>query len=162
MKVILKISKPGSKNWTVKGKDLEEVVKNLDGNKWWGKYDCPYTYKTSIKDGKVEAIQIDSKPVITMPKWAGLSKATKEEKKSWDVMIKALFKHENEHHTVFLKTIEAWKKKVEAGGNLDKKAMATAWKAFEKVSKKQQEDFDKKTDHGAKKGVVLDIPKKKK
>jgi len=162
MKVIRKIAKPGSASWTVKGKDIEEVFKNLNAHGWWGQYKSGESIKWSVKDGKVEAIQILTKPIITMPKWANLSKATKEEKKSWDVMSKALLKHEIEHHKLFLTALEEWAKKMETLKDLDKKGLEKAWKAFSKESQKRQEAFDKKTDHGAKKGVILNAPAKKK
>ncbi len=160
MKVICKIAKPGRTTWSVKGKNLEEVFKNLNAHRWWGQYKSGESIKWTLKDGKVDAVQVLVKPLISMPKWSGLSKATKEEKKSWDLMSKALLKHENEHHKVFLKVLEAWVKKLETLTALDKKALEKAWKAFGKEAQKQQDVFDKKTDHGAKKGVVLNIPAK--
>jgi predicted secreted Zn-dependent protease len=158
MKVTLKISKPSNKTWTVKGADIAALFKNLQAHDWWGRYRSNNSGKFAGKSSQIDTVTLTAKPVITMPKWATYSKASKGEKKSWDAMFKALRKHEDEHHTIFVKSAEDWKTRMECGDDLSKKDMDKAWKLYQKDSQKDQDDFDKRTGHGTKAGVVLNIP----
>ncbi|MFQ5622090.1 MAG: DUF922 domain-containing protein [Paracoccaceae bacterium] len=155
MKVNLKIPGPSNKTWTVKGANLEEVFKALKAHGWWGRYRSNESAKFTGKAKKFDTVNLSAKPVITMPKWANYGKAAKDEKKSWDDMWKALKKHEDQHHTIFQTAAKEWKASTEKGGDLEPKEMDKAWKAFLADSQKRQDDFDKRTGHGKKTGVVL-------
>jgi predicted secreted Zn-dependent protease len=158
VKVALKVPNPSKKSWTVKGKNLEEVFDNLNKNAFWGRYRSNHKYKSSGKGDKIDTVTLESGPVITMPAWGGYSKATKDEKKSWDTMFKALQKHENNHHDIFVKAAEDFKKEMERGGDLTEREVERAWSAFDSATQKLQDKYDSTTDHGKKEGVILDIP----
>lgn len=158
MKVTLTIPSPAKKSWTVKGGNLEEVFKNLNKNAFWGRYRSNPSYKSSGKGDKIDTIKLTAGPVITMPSWAGYGKASKDEKKSWDAMFKALQKHESNHHDIFVKAADDWKKEMEDGGDLSKKDADRAWKDFNASTQRLQDRYDSSTSNGAKEGVILDIP----
>ncbi|GAA6199184.1 DUF922 domain-containing protein [Aquicoccus sp. SU-CL01552] len=155
MKVTLKIPKPASNKWTVKGKTIEDLFKNLKKHKWWGRYRSHSECSYKKKDGVVSDFILKAKPEIIMPVWANYSKASKEEKKSWDDMWKALKKHEENHHVIFKKEAEAWKKAMEKAGDLDEAKVIKAWNKFGKEAQGKQDAYDKKSDHGIKEGVIL-------
>ena len=159
MKVTLKVPSPSSKPWTVKGADLKAVFDNLNKHGWWGRYRANESYKGKPdKSGNIVTVALSAKPVVHMLKWAGYGKAKPAEKKSWDAMWKALETHEKNHHKIFSDAAAAWKKALEAGGDLSKSDMAAAWKKFTTDTQKQQDDYDKRSKHGANEGVILVIP----
>lgn len=155
MKVTCKISKPSQKTWKVKGKTLDELVTTLDKHDWWGRYRSEISYSYKEKGGTVSVFSIKAKPVIHMPAWGEYSKASKDDKKAWDTMFKALLKHETNHHALFLEACAIWARDMDAEGEIDKKAALKAWKDFETNLQKTQDDYDSKTNHGAKEGVML-------
>lgn len=158
MKVTLTVPKPSNKTWTVKGKDLSAVFDNLNKNKFWGRYRSNHATSFSGKGDKIDSVKVSASPVVLMPSWAGYGKATKDEKKSWDTMWKALKKHEDNHHVIFSDAADEWKKDIEKGGELSKKDFDQAWKDFNTETQKKQDKYDDRTDHGAKEGVILNIP----
>ena len=155
MKVTLKIPKPAAKTWTVKGKTVDELSKNMKKHKWWGRYVSNPNYSYKDKGAIVTELVFKPKPVIYMPVWSEYSKASKADKKSWDDMYKALKKHEENHHTILLSESEAWKKTMDKLGDLDKKKMEVEWVKFNKATQAKQDGYDTKTDHGGKEGVTL-------
>ena len=80
MKVKLSIPKPANKDWKVKGKTIEEVFKNLQKHKWWGRYRAHPSYSYKPAKGKVTEFTLKAKPEIIMPSWTYYSKATKAQK----------------------------------------------------------------------------------
>lgn len=157
MKVTLSIPNPSQKTWTVKGKDLGEVFDNLNRHGFWGRYRANPSYKASGGGSKIDSVKLSAGPVITMPSWAGYGKATKDEKKSWDAMAKALQKHESNHHDIFVKAAQAWKKEMEDGGDLTSKEIDKAFKDFSAATQKLQDKYDTSSGNGKKEGVILDI-----
>lgn len=155
MKVIVKIPKPGNKTWTVKGKTLDEVFKNLQKHKWWGRYVSNPKYAYKDKDGIVTELTFKPQPVIFMPVWSGYAKATDADKKTWDTMWKALKTHEGKHHTLLLAEAESWKKAMDKLGDVNKKTMQTEWVKFNKATQAKQDAYDTSSYHGGKEGVTL-------
>jgi predicted secreted Zn-dependent protease len=158
MKVKLGISKPSRKNWTVKGKGIEEVFANLKKHGFWGRYRSVPSYKASDERVIYSTVKISARQVITMPSWSGYGKADKEAKKSWDTMYKALLKHEAQHGEIFEAAVQELKSQIEAGEDLDKKQIDEACDAFTTDVQKQQDKYDSSTKHGTSEGVILNIP----
>jgi len=160
MEIKLSISSPTSKSFTVKGDTIEEVFNSLNKNGYWGRYRSNESQSSKFGDDRktVVEIELSASPTITLPNWSGYGKATKEEKKSWDVMYKALDKHENNHHTIFEDAAKAWKKQMEKDGDVEKKVSDKAWAEFVKSVQKLQDGYDTKTKNGEKEGVVLEQP----
>ena len=156
MKVVINIKKPSDKSWKVKGTTIAELFKNLNKHKWWGRYRSNEDYKKKKgKDGYFEQATIIGAPVVTMPSWVNYSKASKEEKKSWDDMWKALKVHELNHHKIFEKEAEAWKKWMADFEEVDQKTLTAEWDSFKKDLQKAQDAYDKKSKHGKSEGVIL-------
>lgn len=161
MKITVKIPKPKESSFTVKGKTIPEVFEALEKHGFWGRYRSNETiaYETDKKDKALYiGGTVSGAPVVILPKWADYAKASKEEKKSWDDMMKALTKHEYNHHTKFEDAAADWKKEMEKGGDLDKKAMTAAWDSFVKDLQKTQDGYDSKTKNGQTEGVELIEP----
>lgn len=158
MKTILNIPKPANKSWVVKGKNIEELFKNLNKHKWWGRYRAYPSYSFKEKGGVVNEFTLKSKPEIIMPKWSNYTKASKAEKKSWDDMYKALMKHESNHHDIFQKEATAWQKAMDKVVDLNKKNALREWEKFDKATQNKQDAYDAKSDHGKKEGVILNLP----
>jgi len=157
MKVTLKYSKPASQKWTAKGKTMDDLLKNLNKHGWWGRYRAQPSYSYKEKNGTVSGFTLKAKPIVIMPAWSDYSKATKDQKKSWDTMWKALKKHEDNHHVIFDTAAKAWKKAMDKAGDVDAKEAKSKWDAFIKDTQGKQDAYDKKTGHGEKEGVILKI-----
>lgn len=155
MKVVLSFPKPKANTWTVKGKTIVDLFDNLNKHKWWGRYRSHPEHSLKEKDALVSEFKLTAKPEVIMPKWAEYAKASKDEKKSWDDMWAALNTHENNHHTIFSDECDAWVKAMDKLGDLDKKKAKAEWDKFVKATQAKQDGYDKKTDHGAKEGVIL-------
>lgn len=156
MKVSIKINSVKTNTYKVRAKTYDEardVLANRDAS---GCYEANPTYSYGYdKSGEVDAITIVSKPAITMPSWSEASKLKGEEKKNWTAMIKALHAHEHEHAAIFERDARAFKAEREKAGGFPKGDIGKVMEAFFADSQKNQDAFDKKTDHGAKKGVAL-------
>ncbi|RMF39363.1 MAG: DUF922 domain-containing protein [Alphaproteobacteria bacterium] len=158
MKVAETIPKPAMKTFTVKGKTIVEVFNALEKHKWWGRYRSNESARWTGSGKMMNRISVTAKPVIYLPVWANYKSVNKPSQKSWDKMLKALKKHEEHHHTIFTEEVAAWKKEMEADGDQSKSDVEAAWKAFKKNTQKAQDDYDKRTNHGEKEGVVLEQP----
>ncbi|MEM1431363.1 MAG: DUF922 domain-containing protein [Pseudomonadota bacterium] len=161
MKVTVKVPKPKDAKWKVKGKTIEELFKNLEKHKWWGRYRSHETEKASPDKGdktKVGSIAIGGAPVITMPNWVDYPKVSKPKQQSFDTMYKELLRHENEHHKIFTDACEAFKKTLEKGDPVETKKWPAMWNKFKSDTQKLQNQHDARTGHGKKDGVVLNVP----
>src|SRR5262245_57168979 len=101
IKADIKVNNPRVTKFKVGGKTLKEVLKNLNSRDEWGTYDATKDQKNSAKtdgDGNVTSVTITINPIIELPEWSAYSSATKEQKASWDKMIKTLEAHERKHH----------------------------------------------------------------
>jgi predicted secreted Zn-dependent protease len=161
MKITIKIPAPKEKSFTVKGSSIPEVFNALEKHGFWGRYRSNETiaYETDKKDKNLYiGGSVSGAPVVTLPKWANYGKASKPEKKSWDDMMKALTKHEYNHHTKFEDSAKDWKKEMEKGDDLSKKEMTASWDKFVKELQKTQDAYDARTKHGLTEGVELIEP----
>lgn len=161
MKITLKIPKPKESSFTVKGASIPDVFHALEKHGFWGRYRSNETiaYETDRKDRALYVGgTVSGAPVVILPKWANYGKASKDEKSSWDTMMKALTRHEYNHHAKFEDAAKDWKKAMEKGGDLSKKEMTAAWDKFVKDLQKTQDAYDSKTRNGQKEGVELIEP----
>lgn len=157
MKVTVSYPKPKAKSFNVKGKSIPEVFKSLNKNAFWGRYRSDADIDWG-KDDPVKKADITAAPYIILPTWTDYSKATKDEKKSWDDMMKALEKHENNHHKIFEDAVEEFKKSIEKRDDLSAKDAKALWKDFLKDTQDAQDKYDTRTKHGEKEGVELVEP----
>ena len=96
-------------------------------------------------------------PVIQLPEWSGYSSATKEQKASWDKMIKALEVHERKHHDIQVDCASELEKEIKKAKTLDADSLNKMIDDQQKDCQKKQDAYDSRSGHGAKEGVVLDL-----
>ena len=157
MDVVLKIPKPANKTWNVKGKTVQELLDNIERHGWAGLYLANPSYAYKQPKDIVTQFTLKTKPLITTPKWSDYSKATKDEKKSWDKAMQGLKKHENNHHEIFCKEAKLWKAKMKKMGDLDKGDMESEWGTFMKLVQGKQDTYDTKTQNGVKEGARMTV-----
>lgn len=156
-KISVKVNKPKSKEKTVKGATIDEVRKNLNKMPEWGLYDATKNVKTDAKaqGDTVTEFTLTLNPTIELPKWAGYSKASKDDKAKWDKMIKALKAHEDEHHNIQVKAAADLEKTLKGMKGLTVKQVQGEVAKGQAAAEKAQKDFDTSTKHGTNKGVQL-------
>lgn len=156
MKVTFKPSKPKAEFYILKAKTYDGVRAEFDRRTHSGCYHANpgHSYKTDADD-VVISISMTCSPTIEMPNWPHAKKLKGKEKKNWDSMIKALKKHEAEHHTIYLKDTKVFKAKLKTAGNFPEADFATKMSEFYSSAQTHQEEFDVKTNHGGKTGVKL-------
>ncbi|WP_077038340.1 DUF922 domain-containing protein [Pelomonas sp. KK5] len=160
LKLDITINKPKVSKFTVGGKTLAEVLKNLDKRDEWGLYDATQNAQSGAKtdgDGNIVSVTMVLNPVIELPAWSGYSSATKPQKASWDAMFKALQAHENKHHDIQVACLEDLKKALKAAKSLDKDSLKDLIEKAQDAAQKRQDAYDKSSGHGAKEGVELDL-----
>lgn len=158
MDVKLNVAKPSSKSFTVKGKTIADVTKALDKNGFWGRYRSNMDSDWGTKD-PVEKLTVNTKPVIILPEWSDYKKATKEEQKEWDRMVKVLTKHENRHHEILEELLADLKKELEAMDPAPSRdEIERRWGDFTGSANDEQDRYDLRTSHGVKEGVELTPP----
>ncbi len=159
VKINIKLSAPKVSKFTVRGETLADARKALDARDEWGLYDATQGFKSSAKvdkDKKVTEVTMTINPVIELPDWSGYGKATKEQKASWDAMVKKLEAHERKHHKIQEDCVDALKKAIKDEDDLDAKALNKIISDQQKACQKKQDAYDTSSGHGAKEGVVLD------
>lgn len=150
-----KLAKPKLEKKQIKGTTLEDVQKVLNKSDHWGKYDYAIEWTYKSLDGKVTEVSVTCNPKIIMPIWAGWNKADKESQKKWDIMWVKLKRHEEQHHGVTEKMIKELNKQLSKDKKLDEKNLPSKMDKFLLNVQKEQDAYDKKTDHGKKEGVKL-------
>ena len=93
-----------------------------------------------------------------MPTWPAFRRQPDTVKADWNVMWKALKRHEEGHKRRFLKRFGKLIRDIESlrdakGGDID----ILGTKALNEIEEKQRK-YDEKTDHGRSKGVTLHVP----
>lgn len=160
VKMNITVNKPKVSTYRAGGKTLKEVKNAMDSREEWGLYDSTQNFKSSAKvdgGGSVVSLTMVLNPIIEMPAWSGYSGAKKEQKTSWDTMYTALLAHENRHHDIQLAGIEELKKAIKAAKTLDGDGLNGLIDQCQKSTQKKQDDYDTRSGHGAKEGVVLDL-----
>lgn len=84
---------------------------------------------------------------MTLPKWEGYDNATPDQKKSWDAMLVALRKHEQQHVTI---AYNGAQKMIRTLTNLPVTQAAQKMQEVTQDTQSKQDDFDSaaKTNHG--------------
>ncbi len=72
-------------------------------------------------------------------------------------MMKALGAHERRHHAIQLDCADDLTKKIEKAKTLDESSLNKMISDQQDACHKQQDDYDVRSGHGAKKGVVLEL-----
>jgi predicted secreted Zn-dependent protease len=160
VKVDIKVNNPKVTKFKVAGKTLREAQKILDARDEWGSYDATQNFKSGAqtdRDGNVTSVTMALNPVIELPEWSGYSSATKEQKASWDKMVKALEAHERKHHDVQLDCADDLTKEIKKAKTLDAKGLNKIVSDQQKACQKKQDDYDQRSGHGEKEGVELDL-----
>lgn len=157
MRVDLRIGnpKPG-KPIKAKGKTYDEVAAFLENLSYIGCYDTNASYNYAKDDNLiVTSVTIIARPTIAMITWSGSSKLKGQEKKNWDAMIRALARHEAEHHKIFTNDAKAFKRNQNRVNDLHEDDLPEKMQTFFAESQKRQDAFDTRTGNGSKTGVVL-------
>jgi predicted secreted Zn-dependent protease len=144
--------------YNVNGVDLEAALNFLKPREEWGAFvgGCPFKSKGNTKTG-VTSLSLQPTYSITMPSWPAYSKQPQECKDAWDAMFRALREHEDGHRDLF----EAWVKNLAT--QIEELEAATHSEINERIRsaaadmQKQSDAYDKTTDHGASRGVELNI-----
>lgn len=160
IKADIKVNNPKVTKFTVAGKTLREAKKNLDSRDEWGLYDATRNPKNSAKvdgDGNVTSVTMAINPVIELPEWSGYSSATKEQKASWDTMVKALEAHERKHHDIQVDCASDLKKEIMKAKTLDANDLNKIISDQQEACQKKQDAYDSRSGHGEKEGVELDL-----
>ena len=160
VKIDIKLATPKVSKFKVSGKTLKDVQKALDARDEWGLYDATQNVKSGAqvdKDGAVKSVTMAVNPVIELPEWSEYGKATKEQKASWDAMVKKLEAHERKHHDIQSDYIDDLKKQIKAAKDLDAKGIDKLIDDNQKACQKKQDAYDTSSGHGAKEGVNLDL-----
>ena len=160
VKVDIKVNAPKVTKFKVAGKTLKEAQKSLDARDEWGLYDSTQNQKSGAKtdaDGNVTSVTIAINPIIELPDWSGYNAATKEQKASWDTMVKALEAHERKHHDIQVDCATDLEKQIKSAKTLDAKTINKMISDQQKDCQKKQDAYDSRSGHGAKEGVVLDL-----
>jgi predicted secreted Zn-dependent protease len=160
VKVDIKVDNPKVTTFKVAGKTLREAKKSLDSCEEWGLYDATQNFKNRAQvdgDGNVTSVTMMLNPVIQLPEWSGYSSATKEQKASWDEMVKALEAHEREHHDIQVDCASDLSKEIKKAKKLDADDLNKIISDQQKACQKKQDDYDSRSGHGAKEGVDLDL-----
>lgn len=160
VKVDIKVSSPKITKFRVAGTTLKEAKKNLDALDEWGTYDATQNFKSGArtdKDGAVTSVTMTLNPVIELPEWSGYGAATKEQKASWDTMVEALEAHERKHHDIQVDCAADLTKAIKKAKTLDADALNKIIGDQQTACQKKQDDYDTRSGHGAKEGVVLDL-----
>jgi predicted secreted Zn-dependent protease len=160
VKVDIKVNNPQKTTFKVPGKTLKEALKSLNSRDEWGVYDATQNVKSSAqtdKGGNVTSVTMVLNPVIELPEWSGYRSATKEQKASWDKMIKALEAHERKHHDIQVDCASDLTKEIKKAKTLDADALNEIISDQQDACQKKQDDYDTRSGHGAKEGVELDL-----
>ena len=160
VKVDIKVNNPKVTKFKVAGKTLSEAKKNLNSRDEWGLYDATQNGKSSAKtdkDGNVTSVTIVISPIIQLPEWSGYNSATKEQKASWDTMVKALEAHERKHHDIQVDCASDLEKEIKKAKALDADDLNKIISDQQKACQKKQDAYDSRSGHGEKEGVELDL-----
>ena len=143
---------------------------NTEANMGVGDYKFDYSYQTkgsttTVTDTLTSA-DVNLSVTTTLPTWDGYSGASGAEQKQWDQLAGGLSEHENGHKTIAEQGANALDKSLPGtkstatGSNLPDAQKNADTALGQKVEQKHQDavnttqnnqnDYDKRTDHGAK------------
>jgi predicted secreted Zn-dependent protease len=134
---------------------LEKIQKHrgyLGRAKLW--LDCRYA--SYGRDGIVQGVTVKSRITIRMPQWGNREHASDSDRAEWERFYTALLEHEREHEQIMRRGLEPLHQALE-------KARATEFKTIMNREKRRLIDlpgaaYDERTDHGRKRGTILNVP----
>ena len=137
----------------IKAKTAAEAIKALDANGCWGQHDWDVKWDWSDENNVVTEVVLKPTCSITMPEWPGAKDLDADKKKEWDAAMKALKKHEEEHHSKFAKWYDGLPKGLKKLGKVPGKKVDDFMKKALDEHDKLQKKYDKDSKNGAKEGV---------
>lgn len=155
MEVTLDIARPETRTYSVRGATLEAVVRNL-GRRCWGRYVGRFSYDIRPRGGIVASAVFRAAPTITLPRWHDRAGATAPQQREWDRMLRALERHEDEHHAVLVDAFENMRHFLSTQPDPAVPQFRRDMAAFDADLDRFQRDFDATSEHGRRAGVVLD------
>ena len=156
MQVELALHRPVVRTYALRSASLERAYRALERRGWWGRYQ-PRERMTYARNerGRVEALLVTAKPVITLPAWSNEAKAPSADRRAWKRMLAALERHERQHHRFFVQAAKEWKCKLEARRDLSEAVANREWDALNRRATRLQRGYDRRTAHGRAEGVAL-------
>ncbi|MEE9441925.1 MAG: DUF922 domain-containing protein [candidate division Zixibacteria bacterium] len=149
--------------FNLKGKDIKSIVQELNARDEWGKFDGSLGYKfNDTSKGIVTKVKLLPRYKITMPNWPAYRNQPQSVKDNWDNMYKALKTHENEHKQIMLTGLKNVQDYLGTLSKIKNDEFKIQIEDKIKEIKKKQDKFDVSTNHGADRGVELDIPSEEK
>ncbi|MGB3277954.1 MAG: DUF922 domain-containing protein [Pseudorhodobacter sp.] len=151
MEVRLSLSAPRRRTYRVTAADLAEANRLLDTRPEWGLYSGSLTCRPAAT-----RVTVSLRPVIEMPEWVGYRAAPSAEQRIWDRMIRILGQHEDNHHAISLRLIDAFKTELEAEtAAMDRRALRRRCAQLLRDHTSEQQAYDRRSAHGVNEGVSL-------
>jgi hypothetical protein len=156
MKLEFKVEDPYEKTFTVKDKALADVALALKKRGSAGDFvvKCEWHAVTDAAS-LVTALTAEVASNIVLPSWPGYGGASKEDRKRWDAMVKALRTHLKAVHKAVEGPTAGLVSKLDKAPAAPKAQLPTIQKAIEAALGKAADDCQRKTGHGAKAGATL-------
>jgi hypothetical protein len=159
MRVTLDIATVRTRTYSVRGTTVAEVHGHMPSS-CWGLYDANLIDPRWRSGRLVEELTIQARPIITMPRWPNVRRASEEDRAIWEAMLEALRRHEDGHHAVFMDNVNEFKERLEGYTDpLEADEMQDYWTRFLGDVDHYQERYDVTTRHGQRDGVSLDPPR---
>jgi predicted secreted Zn-dependent protease len=156
MQVTLDIRSIRTRTYSVRGATVAEVHRNMPRG-CWGRYATNLVDPRWTSRRLVETLTIQAAPVITMPHWPNLRRASEADAALWNTMIAALQRHEEGHHAVFVDYATEFKERLEGYTDpLEADEMQGYWSSFIGDVDHHQARYDTETQHGQRQGVTLE------
>ncbi|GMG82488.1 hypothetical protein LNKW23_17010 [Paralimibaculum aggregatum] len=157
MQVTVNIATPTQRTYTVRGNTLREAHGRLPRG-CWGRYAGNFTWDYRGRNGMVSHLILNAAPVITLPRWHGRGRASREEQREWDRMLRALTAHEDAHHEVLVNALEDQRHFFSDEPDTAVRQLRQDLGSYGSELQQYQDDFDRTSRHGQRAGVVLNFP----
>lgn len=157
MQVTVNISAPETRTYTVRGTTLRDVHARLPRG-CWGRYVPNFTWDYRGQNGIATHIILNAAPRITLPNWNGRGRASRDEQREWDRMLRALTRHENAHHQVLVDALEDQRYFFSGEPDTPVRQLRRDLGNYTSELNQYQADFDRNSRHGQRDGVRLNFP----
>jgi hypothetical protein len=147
------IATPTRTTYTVPGSTLKEATVAVKARKEAGSTEPRVSYTYATKDGVLTDVRVTVNLAVTMPEWPGRTNASEAARVEWDRFYQSLDEHEQGHVDLTRQTLSG------LAESLVGKTEAEAKAAVEEAEKKLNEAYeayDVDTDHGRKRGTIID------
>ena len=158
MKVRVAWGKRRKSKYRVNAPNLAAVEKALKSRTEAGEFAYSLKWKaTHDAKGYVTSIVVEPSWKILMPVWPEYRTQPQRCKDEWDSMWRALERHEDGHRRIYREAVVQLTKQLEKLPRTRKEDLSTLVNQRIKELKEAQAKYDKKTEHGAARGVQLAI-----